>query len=246
MSQHDPTATRLVKTKVTMNQGVSSDSLRLAKKDAPGSRAARMSVLGSTSKHIAEPRLFTRAVPPPALWTTLQETRLRLRMLQFLAATVAFASLAASVYGPPFTSSPIGGSGMTFMVAVSLSSMIISASCILLYLFPSFLNIPPHRHPRFSRVEVTTDFVYVCLWTAASLSMAVSGRCPPTSSVGYLVSSICFPWNFSMAFGFVGALLVGMTYGMGVFDMRKYGHRNTHGRPTFSRQTWTLPNTDDD
>ncbi|TPX36211.1 hypothetical protein SmJEL517_g01503 [Synchytrium microbalum] len=223
-----------------------SDNLMVKKESGHQTRAARMSA--GNIKLPTNPKLFTKAVNPPTLIDTFRETRFRIRVMQLLSASISFASLAASVYSATFTSAPIQGSGMTFMTSVSISSMIISAACMLLYLCPASLKIPPHRHPRFSRVEVTADFIYVLFWLGAALAMASSGQCPPTSSRAYLISSVCFPWNLCMAFGIVSAVLFAVTYGMGLFDLKKYGFATSgiHGNPTIGRPTWKLPDTNTD
>ena len=76
--------------RIKMNQSLSVESLRASKKEAPGSRAARMSIHNGGNKQIAEPRLFTRSIQTPTIWATLQETRFRIRVLQFFSAIGMF------------------------------------------------------------------------------------------------------------------------------------------------------------
>ncbi|KXS16789.1 hypothetical protein M427DRAFT_55126 [Gonapodya prolifera JEL478] len=168
--------------------------------------------------------IFTKSIPPPNPLATMRELRFVFRAVQLCVAIGSFISLSLSSFDVNYPSTLIGTSGINFMCATSVSSMMVSISCMFLYLFPHLLGIPPVRHPRFSRVEVATDLFWIAFWIAASTVGAVFGNCPrkffdPITKD----NNSCVPWNLSMILGYLTAVMFAVTFTMGVVDLKKYG-----------------------
>jgi hypothetical protein len=115
--------------------------------------------------HETIPFLYTRSIPKPTFKTTIKELRTILRITQLTTAIASFIALALSTVVVNYSYALLSVSGVNFMCLVSLSSMVcifyvintwkfVSFSCLFLYFYPSFLGVPPHRHHRFSRIEV--------------------------------------------------------------------------------------------
>ncbi|KAJ3012677.1 hypothetical protein HKX48_006165 [Thoreauomyces humboldtii] len=170
--------------------------------------------------------LYTRAVPLPKRFETVTEYRFLMRMTQLFMAAAAFASLATASFNVDYTSSVLAVSGINLMSFTSITSIFVSFGCILVYCFPAFTGVPPHRHPRFSRVEVMVDLVYLGFWTAAASVLVWYGsqvRCPRFSFAPNPEAVSCLPWNMCTAFGFASAALFLGTLVMGVRDLARYG-----------------------
>lgn len=125
---------------------------------------------------------------------------------------------------------------------------------MVLYLYPSFLGVPPHRYWRFSRIEVTVDLLYIGFWIASSSTVALFNNCPrsllkifttnsdPTSAESIQAQS-CLPWNMCFAFGYGTAALFFFTFVIGCRDLWFHGwfSANKHiGTSTFqgARGNW--------
>ncbi|KAI8854379.1 hypothetical protein BC829DRAFT_439120 [Chytridium lagenaria] len=122
--------------------------------------------------------LFTKQVQLPKWQQTLTEWRSLMRLLHFGLAIAAFTSLAAGTFSADFRSAVLSRS---------------------VYFFPSHLNITPHRHLRFSRVEVGIDILCGGLWIAACIALIAYGFCPAEL---FPDSTKCFQWNLTLSFGF--------------------------------------------
>ncbi|KAI9090014.1 hypothetical protein DFS34DRAFT_654297 [Phlyctochytrium arcticum] len=167
--------------------------------------------------------LYTRAVPLPKRFETITEYRFLMRMTQLLLAGAAFASLATASFNVNYTSAVLAVSGINLMCFTSISSLFVSFGCILVYCFPAFIGVPPHRHPRFSRVEVAVDFVYLGFWTAAPSVLVWYGKCPRLAFSTAADAVSCLPWNMCTAFGYACAALFLGTLSMGLRDLKRYG-----------------------
>ncbi|KAJ3159407.1 hypothetical protein HDU86_001725 [Geranomyces michiganensis] len=167
--------------------------------------------------------LYTRAVPLPKRFETVTEYRFLMRMTQLFMAGAAFASLATASFNVNYTSAVLAKSGINLMSFVSISSLFVSFGCILVYCFPAFTGVPPHRHPRFSRVEVGLDLVYLGFWIAASTVLVRYGNCPRLTFSTAPGDVSCLPWNMCTAFGYAAAALFLGTFVMGVRDLLRYG-----------------------
>ncbi|KAI8823447.1 uncharacterized protein EV422DRAFT_488151, partial [Fimicolochytrium jonesii] len=167
--------------------------------------------------------LYTRAVPLPKRLETATEYRFLMRLTQMFMAGAAFASLATASFNVNYTSSVLAVSGINLMCFTSISSLFVSFGSILVYCFPAFIGVPPHRHPRFSRVEVGVDILYFGFWVAAPIVLLKYGRCPRLT-FGLSPESIsCLPWSMCTAFGFACAALFLGTVVMGIRDLKRYG-----------------------
>ncbi|KNC95966.1 uncharacterized protein SPPG_08571 [Spizellomyces punctatus DAOM BR117] len=167
--------------------------------------------------------LYTRAVPLPKRFETITEYRFLMRMTQLLLAGAAFASLATASFNVNYTSAVLAVSGINLMCFTSISSIFVSFGCILVYCFPAFIGVPPHRHPRFSRVEVAVDLVYVGFWIAAPSVLVWYGKCPRLAFSTAPDAVSCLPWNMCTAFGYACAALFLGTLTMGVRDLKRFG-----------------------
>ncbi|RKO91878.1 hypothetical protein BDK51DRAFT_27139 [Blyttiomyces helicus] len=183
--------------------------------------------------------VFTRAVPLPRRMETVSEWRFLLRLTQMLFAGGAFASLSTASFNVNYTSAVLGVSGINLMCFTSISSIFASIACLIVYCFPAFLGIPPHRHPRFSRVEVAIDFLFLGLWIAAPTVLVVYGQCPRHAFSTSPNSISCLPWNMCTAFGYAAVAAFLGTFTMGVRDLRKFGFfAQTASGTMFARGSW--------
>ncbi|KAI8919978.1 hypothetical protein DFJ77DRAFT_450690 [Powellomyces hirtus] len=171
--------------------------------------------------------LYTRAVPLPKRFETVTEYRFLMRMTQSFMAVAAFASLATASFNVNYTSAVLAVSGINLMTFTSISSLFVSFGCIIVYCFPAFIGVAPHRHPRFSRVEVAVDLVYLGFWLAAPSVLVWYGRCPRLTFSTAPDAISCLPWNMCTAFGFASAALFLGTFIMGFRDLARYGLWNT-------------------
>ncbi|KAJ3218013.1 hypothetical protein HK099_005279 [Clydaea vesicula] len=182
-------------------------------------KAGGATAISPTSKALINSEfLYTRSVPKPLIQDTIKETRFKIRLIQLILGIASFTGLAIATvrvnYAPPV----LGSYGVDFMCLTSLSS------CFL-YLVPAFLNVPPHRHPRFSRIEVIVDLIYCGLWIAASLKLASSGNCPRKFlDIDVSEEDIsCLSWNICFGLGFLSALTYIFTFSMGTRDIWTHG-----------------------
>ncbi|KAI9005340.1 hypothetical protein BC832DRAFT_483427 [Gaertneriomyces semiglobifer] len=193
--------------------------------------AASLSRNNATTEDMFRPRksgthllLYTRAVPLPRRFETITEYRFLMRMTQLLLAGAAFASLATASFNVNYTSAVLAVSGINLMCFTSISSIFVSIGCIIVYCFPAFIGVPPHRHPRFSRVEIGVDAIYVGFWIAAPSVLVWYGKCPRlafSTQPDELAS--CLPWNMCTIFGYACAVLFMGTLVMGLRDIKKHG-----------------------
>ncbi|KAJ3196046.1 hypothetical protein HK101_010286 [Irineochytrium annulatum] len=96
----------------------------------------------------------------------------------------------------------------------------VSFAFVVVYLFPSHLNILPIRHPRFSRVEFGVDFIWAAFWLSSSISLVKYGACPPDIFAG---APRCSPWDMAFGFGFLTFLAYLVSCGMGLWDLAHNG-----------------------
>ena len=186
--------------------------------------------LSSPSKTPVEPFinpdfLYTRSIPKPLFKDTIKETRTILRLTQLSISFGSFVALAASTFVTEFRSNVLAVSGVNFMCLVTLSSIFVSFSAAFLYFFPAFLGVMPHRHFRFSRIEVIVDLIYVGFWLFASSTMAVFGKCPAnffTKDI-YFGQNNCLSWNLCFGLGFLCCALYSYTFVLGVKDLYDHG-----------------------
>jgi len=184
-----------------------------------------ISTPASPALNIESEFLYTRSVPKPQPINTVKELRTVLRLVQLAVAIGAFVSLALSTVIVNYSYAVLSVSGVNFMCLVSLSSMFVSFSCIFLYFYPSFLGVPPHRHSRFSRIEVIVDLLYIGFWLSSSSALAFFGvsTCPRKIFRPDSNDLTCLSWNLCFGCGYVCALLFGATFIMGVRDLWLHG-----------------------
>ena len=115
-----------------------------------------------------------------------------------------------------FSTNYVYNSGISLMSFTSISAFLISFTFLTVYLFPCSLNIPPHRHLRFSIPEVVFDILLIGLWIASSTNLIVNGSCKEASNF----ISVCPQWISSSVLGYVTVILFSCTFIMGVFDPR--------------------------
>ncbi|KAJ3105010.1 hypothetical protein HDU97_008618 [Phlyctochytrium planicorne] len=182
--------------------------------------------------------LFTKQIPLPRWQQTLQEFRTILRILHFGLAIAAFTSLAAGTFSADFKSAIMSKSGINYMSFTSVTSAFVSFACLVVYFFPSNLNISPHRHPRFSRVEVGIDIICAGLWIAACMALIAFGLCPAEL---FPESSKCYKWNLTLAFGFTCFSSYVVTIAMGFYDLKTHGWgSDCEWRPVGARGGWKI------
>ncbi|KAI8814593.1 hypothetical protein BJ742DRAFT_270036 [Cladochytrium replicatum] len=121
---------------------------------------------------------FTVRVPQPKKSEVVREKRFIVRLCQLIMAIASFVCLASATFDVNYSSAIIAYSGINLNCLTSLSSMFVSFAGMFVYFFPAFLGIPPHRHPRFSRVEIGVDLIYCGFWLFASSALAFFGKCP--------------------------------------------------------------------
>ncbi|KAH6564454.1 hypothetical protein BASA60_010323 [Batrachochytrium salamandrivorans] len=191
--------------------------------------------------------IYTKAVRHPKLLNIIREKRFILRF-----STSAFVGMSITSFWNSYTSSTESGSGLNAMCFTSITSMFVSLCCMLLYAFPAFLGIPPHRHWCFSGVEIFIDAVLAMLWLGASTRLAVYARCPENmfgvapngSNTTYLVdisTSNCFAWPFSISTGFCCLILYLVTFTMGIRDWKRQIHAKAiekYSHVMFARGNW--------
>ncbi|KAJ3138874.1 hypothetical protein HDU90_000779 [Geranomyces variabilis] len=161
-------------------------------------------------------------------------------MTQLFMAGAAFASLATASFNVNYTSAVLAKSGINLMSFVSISSLFVSFGCILVYCFPAFTGVPPHRHPRFSRVEVGLDLVYLGFWIAAPTVLVRYGNCPRLTFSTSPGNVSCLPWNMCTAFGYAAAALFLGTLLMGIRDLIRFGlwHTGRGNGVMWARGSW--------
>ncbi|KAJ3042693.1 hypothetical protein HDV00_006750 [Rhizophlyctis rosea] len=200
--------------------------------------------------------LYTRAVPLPKRVDTITEYRFLLRLTQTLIAAASFVSLVTSTFNVNYAPYVLATSGMNMMVLTSISSFFVSFCCILVYFFPSYLSIPPHRHPRFSRVEVSIDFLYILGWFGAASAMLYYRQCPRIKGAipaanNYDTTAFNLPgiindnkscqvsWLMCIGFGYGCAVLFMTTFVMGLRDLWLHGFWGDEGNSVmFARGSW--------
>ncbi len=105
----------------------------------------------------------------------------------------------------------------------------------IVYLFPQHLGIPPHRHPRFSWIEVSLDFLLFVLWCASSSTLISFGSCLS------LNKKMCGEWLSTIVLGYLCMLLFAVTFFMGIKDQFVQGQNETlkgNDHIMFARGNW--------
>jgi hypothetical protein len=113
--------------------------------------------------------------------------------------------------------------GINSMCLISISSLVASSSAIFVYLFPSVLDIQPHRESRFSRVELVMDGFYLSAWFVGATQLIYFGSCPKQWGAGAKVDAVCLPWNVCVGFSYITAGLFGLTMLQAIRDLAKHG-----------------------
>ncbi|KAJ3394367.1 hypothetical protein HDU92_006946 [Lobulomyces angularis] len=173
--------------------------------------------------------LYTRSTPKPLISDTMKEARI----FQLVFAIGAFTNLAiVSVAVNDGFYSDLSLSGLSIMCLVAISALLVSFSSLFVYSYPAFLGVPPHRHKRFSRVEVMVDLLYVGLWLSSSTAMAFYN--PPDGTITIFNDGVRKDfnrrqiletpnWKICWAFGYLSAFMFSTTFIQGVRDIYFYG-----------------------
>jgi hypothetical protein len=123
-------------------------------------------------------------------------------------------------------------------IQIQLSKKLIAYSFLIVYLFPNYLDIPPHRHPRVSITEVSLDMLLVGLWIASSTVLLKFGKC--TSKPSYLQA--CPEWIPSMTVGYFATLMFFMSSILGIKDLTDQANTDapfqTKDHVMFARGSW--------
>ncbi|KAI9355116.1 hypothetical protein DFJ73DRAFT_775568 [Zopfochytrium polystomum] len=175
--------------------------------------------------------LLTQQTPLPRWIDTTRERRFLARALQISVDAVTLSSLMSTVSAADFHSAALAESGISLLCFTALLTMVTSGAFIVVYLFPSQLGIQPHRHPRFSRIELGLDVACISIWLASAFSVAAFGhRCPSPFFGGGNGQQQqqpqrgprCVAWDATIILSFLAAVAQGLTAGMGVADLRKH------------------------
>ncbi|KAJ3336171.1 hypothetical protein HDU91_001868 [Kappamyces sp. JEL0680] len=122
--------------------------------------------------------IYTKAVKWPKMQESLTERRFIIRVIQLLFGLGAFLDIGYTSIINSYTSVVLEASGIPFFCFVSITSIFVSISNMFLYTFPGFLAIPPHRHYRVSKVELTFDLLTATAWFVASTQIVIYAECP--------------------------------------------------------------------
>ncbi|KAI9332960.1 hypothetical protein BDR26DRAFT_937699 [Obelidium mucronatum] len=168
-----------------------------------------------------------------------KEWRFVLRVCQLAFTLASFAGLSVGTFRANYKSSVLSTAGINFMAFTAIASGFLSFAWLVVYTNPASLGIPPHKHPRISRIELTFDILFSSLWFAASVNLAakVSAACVPSAF------GSCISWDLSLVFGYVcAASFVGMGF-VGGNDLRENGWGFTasaerSGRAVEARGGW--------
>ncbi|RKP00837.1 hypothetical protein CXG81DRAFT_19277 [Caulochytrium protostelioides] len=171
--------------------------------------------------------VYTRAVPVPSRWSELRTTRFQVRLLQLALMIGLFGTLAGGTFGTTYSSALLGVSGANFMFMTAIVGIVTVLSGLFVYLNPVLLKVPPHRHRRFSRIELALDLAIAALFAAAATAMLSRGaaRCPE-SWFTRAQDAVCAPWRACWILGYVTTVALGVTIGMAAYDL--LGH-TAHG-----------------
>ncbi|KAJ3315743.1 hypothetical protein HDU76_002129 [Blyttiomyces sp. JEL0837] len=181
-------------------------------------------------------RFYTKQTPLPRWIDTAREIRFVLRVLQICFAIGAFASLAVTIFKSNFKSSILALGGVNMMCFTSISSTCVSAACIVVYLFPAYMGIAPHRHYRMSRVELGIDILWLGNWLGASAALSTFGNACPQE---LYPDKPCIPWDVSLSFGYAAAVSFFVTSLMGFVDLKAHGWGfDIEDRPVGARGGW--------
>ncbi|KAI8835001.1 hypothetical protein BJ741DRAFT_665571 [Chytriomyces cf. hyalinus JEL632] len=164
---------------------------------------------------LARMKLWTRQTPLPTIYETGKEWRFILRLLQF---ALTF-GLSVGTFRANYMSSVLSTSGINFMAFTAISSAFVSFAWVLVYMNPSNLGIPPHKHPRISRVELVIDMYFIAMWLAASVNLASHAyiACPQIGSESCVTWDLCLLFGYACVAAFAGMVCVG------VLDLREHG-----------------------
>ncbi|EGF79727.1 hypothetical protein BATDEDRAFT_89422 [Batrachochytrium dendrobatidis JAM81] len=196
--------------------------------------------------------VYTKAVEYPRLFSTICEKRFILRFLQSAFATSAFSGMFVAATWNHYGSAAASDSGLNVMCFTSITALFVSLCCMYLYAFPGSLGIPPHRHWRFSGVEVSIDAVLSLLWLGSSARLATYARCPenrfipaPNGSGNvYMIDTPtlnCFAWPLSITTGFCCMAFHIVTLTMGIWDLQRQAYIDAKERQShimFARGNW--------
>ncbi|KAJ3240053.1 hypothetical protein HDU81_004698 [Chytriomyces hyalinus] len=189
---------------------------------------------------LARMKLWTRQTPLPTIYETGKEWRFILRLSQFALTFASFSGLCVGTFRANYMSSVLSTSGINFMAFTAISSAVeylhtrshkhrannyshtqkfVSFAWILVYMNPSNLGIPPHKHPRISRVELVIDMYFIAMWLAASVNLASHAyiACPQIGTES------CVTWDLCLLFGYACVAAFAGTMCVGVLDLREHG-----------------------
>ncbi|KAJ3355028.1 hypothetical protein HDU83_004199 [Entophlyctis luteolus] len=185
---------------------------------------------------------WTKQTPLPTIGETIKEYRFILRMFQLsfvIGKEGSFASLSVGTFRADFFTSVLDAAGISFMAFICISAAFLSFSWLVVYTNPSNLGIPPHRHPRISRIELILDMAFVALWFSACVNMAdkISIACSNASD-----SRHCLSWDLGLAFGYASGAAFAASAILGVCDIRLHdlsiGKLRHHSRAVEARGGW--------
>jgi hypothetical protein len=111
---------------------------------------------------------------------------------------------------------------------------------LLIYLFPARFYISPQSYPKFSRLEVFFDVFFVIAWAVASSTMASHGLCPEIFFESLKTGNPCLPWNLSLAFGYLAAILFFTTSFLGIVDLFRHGFKTQNYNQGGTWRKWNL------
>ncbi|KAJ3098444.1 hypothetical protein HK100_005096 [Physocladia obscura] len=163
-------------------------------------------------------KLWTKQTQLPTLYGTAKEVRFILRTIQLVCICACFGSLSVGTFRANYMSSILSNAGVNFMMFTSISAAFNSISWIIVYTNPSTLGIPPHRHPRISRIELLLDTAFLALWISAciNISYEITPRiCDP-------VVARCVSWDVALFFGYAAGAAFGSSVVLGAWDVRRY------------------------
>lgn len=181
--------------------------------------------------------VYTKPIKPPTFSTIVTQWRFVLRVIQFLFACLSFIMICITALDVNYPSTVQTSSGINLYMFTSLSSIFIGLSCLIIYCYPRFFEIVPHRYKRISRVEVGFDVLLFGLYLSSSAALSAYGECP-VRQAGNDTTGSCVTWNLCKGFGYASAALyfVSIVYGIADLSRHLWGIEK-HG-VMFARGTW--------
>ncbi|KAI9221837.1 hypothetical protein BC828DRAFT_379952 [Blastocladiella britannica] len=172
-------------------------------------------------------------------WATFRTPRFLLRMVQLVVSAVTVATLYEATFNVNYTSTAISLSGINLASLTTVTSVVLSMTHVYALMFPKSVGIAPQDERTYSPVEIVMDSLYCGLFLLSSSLQAAVGTCPrylirigntPESAAfskltaaqqAELLGVGCLPWNLSWCFGYLTAILYGVTAWLGLKAWRK-------------------------